>query len=171
VSLVRKFVHTVDFINRNIGLSLMWMVLVVALLLTIQSFARYVFQHPLIWSFELTMFICGGFFFLVGGYCLYTGSHVNMDILRNRLSLRKGAILDSITALFLIAFATVMVIYGTLIAGEAITWQLRDIDSSWQPLLWPVRVTIPIGSCLLLLQAIAKLVRDLHIAVTGRKIE
>jgi TRAP-type C4-dicarboxylate transport system permease small subunit len=34
--------------------------------------------------------------------------------------------------------------------------------------MFPVMLSLPVGAALLFLQALAKLVRDLHLAVTGR---
>jgi TRAP-type mannitol/chloroaromatic compound transport system permease small subunit len=41
----------------------------------------------------------------------------------------------------------------------------------WKPLLWPFKVWLPVGVGLILLAGIAKYIRDLYIAITGRPLE
>ena len=43
-------------------------------------------------------------------------------------------------------------------------------QSIWGAPEWPVKVAIPLGAFLILLQGIAKLIRDFHLAVTGRNL-
>ncbi len=100
---LKFFVNAVDTMNRRIALGLMWLTLVIAALLTLTAIARYVFHRPFTWSLDATMFISGGFLLLTGAYCLLVKSHVNMDILRSRLSLRAGAALDVFTSIFIFA--------------------------------------------------------------------
>jgi TRAP-type mannitol/chloroaromatic compound transport system permease small subunit len=59
-----------------------------------------------------------------------------------------------------------------IVTGWDTAWQAlltgRTTGTDWNPPLFPAAVLLPIGAGLLLLQALAKLVRDLTLAFTGQ---
>jgi len=90
-----------------------------------------------------------------------------MDILYNRLSLRGQAIIDLVTSIFFFIFVGLIVWTGweagwrSLQIGEA-------SDSSWGPPIYPIKLIIPVGGFLLLIQGVAKFITDLS-TLTRRK--
>jgi len=131
---------------------------------------RYVFNKPTIWGHELTMLLMAFYTIMGGGYALLTKSHVVMDLVHNRLSLRSRGILDATTSVFLFFWCAVLLWGGTIYAAIAVSnWE--HYPSIWNPPVWQSKVAIPVGVTLLLLQGIAKLVRDAYIAVKGRELK
>jgi len=63
-------------------------------------------------------------------------------------------------------FCVMMVYYGGSLAWESLSTFERS-QSAWNPPIYPVKLTIPLGAGLLLLQGIAKLMRDILIVVKG----
>ena len=41
-------------------------------------------------------------------------------------------------------------------------------NSMWHPITWPVKLAMPLGGFLLLMQGTADFIRDLHLAIRGR---
>jgi len=42
---------------------------------------------------------------------------------------------------------------------------MEKTESAWGPIIWPARMTIVVGAFLLLLQGLAKLIRDIITAI------
>jgi len=146
------------------------LVLVYLVILTFEMVARYVFNSPTLWAHETSTLIFGAQFMLGGAYCFWRGSMVNVEILHDRLSIRGRAILD----LFL--FVIPLVVFGIMIwRGGEFFWDSLKIrehtESLFSPPLYPLRGVIPMAAFLLLIQMVAKFVRDLHLAVTGEELK
>ena len=134
-----------------------------------EVFLRYVVMAPTTWGNELISFIFAGYILLGGGYTLLHRDHVSMDIIYSRFSPRSQAIIDVVTAGFMLLFCWVLFEQTTIMAKEALETGQRAA-SDWNPPLFPVMVSLPIGAGLLLLQALARVARDLHMALTGTQL-
>jgi len=134
-----------------------------------EVFQRYVLQAPTTWSNELVSYIFAGYILLGGGYTLMHRDHVAMDIVYARLSPRTQATLDVLTAGFVIIYCAVLLRETAVMTYEA--WETgQRAGSDWSPPLFPIYLVLPVGAALILLQAIAKLLRDLHMAFTGQQL-
>ena len=100
------------------------------------------------------------------GAILLVGGHVNVDILYIRLSPKTKAKVDIFTSFIFFIFVVVLTYYGSALAWESLRTFERSA-SAWNPPVYPVKLMLPLGACLLLLQGIAKLIRDILIVVEG----
>lgn len=160
------FVRLVDSINEWVGKFTSYLVLFMIAIIIYEIFVRYFLDRPTIWVHEKSSFIFGVSIMLGGGYALLYRAHVNMDIIYNRFSPRGKAILDLITSVLFFSFALVLVWMG----GEFALNSLKVLETSsttWDPPIYPIKLTIPIGGGLLLLQGLSKFIRDLSIAIKG----
>lgn len=166
MNLLRAAVRFVDRLNSYVGYVVAISLLGLIGLVCYEVFLRYVLRAPTTWGNEMISFIFAGYIMLGGGYTLLNRDHVSMDILYSRWSPRTRAIVDTLTAAFMILFCWVMFDQTAIMAKEALETGQRA-SSDWSPYLFPVMVSLPIGAGLLLLQALAQFVRDLYMAVTG----
>ena len=63
-----------------------------------------------------------------------------------------------------------MVYYGGILAWESLAL-FEHTDSAWNPPIYPVKLTIPIGAFLLLAQGIVKLRRDILTLISAKNAE
>jgi TRAP-type C4-dicarboxylate transport system permease small subunit len=166
MNILRAAVRFIDRLNSGIGYVVALSLLGLIGLVCYEVFLRYVLMAPTTWGNEMISFIFAGYIMLGGGYTLLNRDHVSMDVLYARFSPRMKAIVDVLTAGFMILFCWVMFDQTAIMAREALETGQRA-SSDWSPYLFPVMVSLPIGSALLLLQALAQLARDLYMAVTG----
>ena len=75
-------------------------------------------------------------------------------------SLRRKAWFDSFTVLLLIVFLGFLIYGGMNSLIYAFEFNERSY-SPWRPYMWPIKLIMVIGFCLMLLQAIAELFKDL----------
>ena len=169
VNTVNAILKVVDDINDWVGKVLSFGVLFMFALVLIEVIRRYFFNSPTVWGNELTQLTFGVYVVLCGGYILRWGGHVNVDILYGRFSARGKAIVDIITFALFIMFCGMMLAYGGSLAWESVA-RFEHSQSAWNPPLYPVKLMIPSGAFLLLLQGVAKLARDIVTVVTGETI-
>lgn len=143
-----------------------YLAFVMFLLLLLEVVARYVFSAPTVWATELTQMLFGAYIMLSGGYLLVHRRHVTVDIFYARFSPRRKAAVDIITSVLFFLFMLVLLKEGWAMAEEAVS-RMETSHSAWNPPIWPLKLTIPIGTVLLLLQGIVKLVQDLQVLFDG----
>ena len=160
------FVRAIDNINEWVGKITSYLVLFLIVVILYEIFTRYFLNRPTIWVHEISAFIFGVSIMLGGGYTLLYRAHVNMDIIYSRFSQRGKAILNLVTSILFFSFALVLIWMG----GEFALNSLKALETSsttWDPPIYPIKLTIPIGGVLLLLQGLSKFIRDLSIAIKG----
>jgi TRAP-type mannitol/chloroaromatic compound transport system permease small subunit len=167
IGVMRVFVRTVDGLNGVVGRVTAVGLLALIGLVVWEVFLRYGLNAPTTWGNELITYLFAGYILLGGGYTLMHRDHVAMDIVYSNLPERVQALMDVLTAFFVIIYCVVLLQQTWIMTYEALE-RGQTANSDWGPPLFPVYLTMPVGAALLLLQAIAKLVRDLHMAITGR---
>jgi TRAP-type mannitol/chloroaromatic compound transport system permease small subunit len=159
---MRIFVSAVDALTELVARVVAPAVLVATAVIVFEVVSRYVFNAPTIWAMELTTYLCMACYFLGASYALMRDSHIKIDLLYVKWSPRTRAIADCVMAP--IFFGSVGII--TWVSAE---WTVQAVragvttGSSWDTVVWPVRALIPLGGILLLLQGLAKLVRDIEV--------
>lgn len=141
---------------------------IMMVVMTFETIARYVFDNPTIWGFEMTMFLFGGIAMLGAGYTLHLREHVNVDIIYKYISPRARAIIDVITAPFCFIFCGVLLWTGAEMFWPALTMS-HTTGTDWNPPAWPILLAMPAGAFIILLVALARFARDLIMAIRGRE--
>lgn len=164
--LIRSVIRAVESLNNFIGASVAVGLLVLIALVVWEVFLRYVLNAPTTWGNELITYLFAGYILLGGAYTLLHRDHVAMDVIYSQLSPRKKAVIDVLTAGFVLIYCLVLLQQTWIMTYEA--WEAgQRAGTDWGPLLYPVYAAMPIGALLILLQALAKLFRDLYLAFTG----
>jgi len=156
----------IDALNDWLGRILAWLVLVMFVLVLSEVVRRYFFNAPTVWGQELTQLTFGVYVFLSGGHILRWGGHVNVDILYIKLSDRGKAFIDILTSALFFLFCGMLLYYGGEFAMHSISFWEHS-NSAWGPPLWPFKLMIPVGAGLLIVQGLAKLIRDIYTLITG----
>ncbi len=162
----KRFLRIIDSINDWAGKSVSWLFIPLALVMTYEVVARYLFNRPTIWAWDINVMISTLVIIFAGGYALLHGSHVKVDVLVTRLSPRQRAILDMITSFLFFLSVGALVWYGWhrgLISIAAQEYR----QSIWNPPMYWHRMCIPVAAFMLLLQGVAKFIRDFAIARSG----
>jgi TRAP-type mannitol/chloroaromatic compound transport system permease small subunit len=159
-SCMQGFIRRVDQINEWIGKVLLWLPWMITAIIIWEVVGRYFFNKPTIWAHELSLMVFGALSMVGGAYAHKYRAHVNMDLFYARLSPKGKAILDLITFPFFLIFCGVILWKGWEFAWRSIIiWEYSQ--SNWEPLLWPIKLTIPVGALLLILQGLSNLISDL----------
>ncbi len=157
-----RFVEFIDKTSDLIGKAASYLLLITVAACMIEVVLRYIFNSPTKWSYEVEAFSCGIIYLLVGAHVLLHRGHVSVDILYQRLSERKKILINIVVVFPLI----IIMAAGLTYIGFDYFWTslaIRETSySSWSPPIWPIKLMIPVGGVLMMLQAVANLLRDLH---------
>ncbi|MCZ6858980.1 MAG: TRAP transporter small permease subunit [Alphaproteobacteria bacterium] len=154
------FTKFIDKINGLVGTYIAYWAVIAVFIYYYEVLARYVFNSPTNWAHEGMFLMFGMQYLLAGGYAYREESHVRVDVLYEKRSFRTKAIIDIITSVFFFIFVLTLFGTGLLFAMDAIEVQETTLNE-WGIQYWPVKLAIPVGAILLLLQGIAKLIRDI----------
>ncbi len=160
---ISRILGFINWLNENTGKVVSFLIPVSVLVVLYEILSRQL-NIPQNFTIELGEFLFGATFVLGGGYALRYGAHVTVDILWSRMSFRNRTILDLVTSIFFFIFVGVLIWKGWDAAIRAFMLGERT-ESAWAPIRWPIRMVIPVGAFLLLLQGIAKFIQDIRKAI------
>lgn len=161
---------TIDSISQGFGKAVAWLILPNVLALVYEVIARYIFQSPTIWSYEVTYFLYGTHFLLGAAFVLLLKGHIRIDVLYMHLSPRGRALIDVLGYLILFFPVVIALIY----AGAEFTLQSYQMGeksgaSPWRPYLYPFKAVLVVSFFLLLLQGISEFLRSLNLLLKGKE--
>ncbi len=149
----------IDFANRWVGLILYPLTVLIAIVVFIEIILRYFFNHPTLWSFETTQFLFIICTMLCAGHLQLENGHVNVDIISSKFSDRTRLIVNLCTFPFFLLFIGAMTYFGFEFAFDSIA-KMETTGSAWDPPVYPIKILLPVGAVLLLLQGIVNLIRQ-----------
>jgi TRAP-type mannitol/chloroaromatic compound transport system permease small subunit len=166
---MKKLLAIIDAISIWTGKAGSWLILIVVAFVIYEILMRYLFHLPTLWVSESMVFGCGITYVLGSAWALQDNRHVKIDLIYGRLTPRQRAIMDSITFPFFVLYLGVFFWASAKYAWRSIL--LRETAASaWDPPVYPIKMALVVGVTLLLLQGMAKFVRDLHLAIKGREL-
>ena len=168
MGMLKGIIRWIDWLSEGIAKCAMWLIVVFVAVTVFDVVLRYFFQAPTIWAREFVSLLFGPLWLLTGAYLLSKDEHVRMDLLFHRFSKRTQAIVDLVTFTLFFLYFFVIGYYSWQDWWSVFTMNEHS-RSVWGPALWPFKLGIPLGISMLLLAGIAKYLRDLHIAITGRE--
>ena len=168
--MLRRILGWIDNLTEKTGHIFSILIYGVIGVLVFEIAARYFFNQPTIWAHETSTFLYGAYFLLGGAFCLHREGMINVDIVYRHLSPRRQAVLNMFTFLFLFVMCGVLIWWG---GQEAIySWSVWErTNSTWEPPLYPLKTIVPLAAFLLLLQGVARFIRDASIALTGKDLK
>ena len=165
---LKYFLDYTDWVNAKFGWFVAFVMCPMIFIMVWEIVMRYFFNRPSLWAYETSLFMYGGYIALGGAYTLLVKGHVNVDVIWGRLTPRARAILDLCTAGFV--FLYLGVLFKESLEAAVLSWQVKEITmSTWAPIYYPLRTSLPVACLLFLFQALAKLIRDFHTAITGKE--
>lgn len=175
MNIIKGILSTIDNMSIRTGQLFSFWIIFLFGVMTLEVVRRYLFNAPIMGIQDLTCAYFGAYYTMCGAYTLQARGHVSVDVAYVLAPPRGRAILDMITFPFFCLFC-----YGLIVTGwqfgmlathiEGIGWNLEVDQSHLRLPLYPPKWTIFIGSVLLLFQGVAKFVRDLNHAVTGKEL-
>jgi TRAP-type mannitol/chloroaromatic compound transport system permease small subunit/heme exporter protein D len=154
-----RLTDAIEWINVRAGQYVAWWSLMAVFVYYYEVIARFAFNSPTNWVHESMFLMFGMQYMLSGAYAYREDQHVRVDVVYSKFSPRGKAIADIITSVFFFIFIGTMLVTSYRFAADSVNFDEHSF-TEWGIQYWPVKLTMPIGAALLLLQGIAKLVKD-----------
>jgi hypothetical protein len=90
-----RLVRIIDKFTDTTGTWVAWLNVPLVLVVAYEVFARYLFDAPTIWSFDITYMLYGTIFMLGSAYALHKGAHIRTDFFFEKWSIRTKGMIDS----------------------------------------------------------------------------
>jgi TRAP-type mannitol/chloroaromatic compound transport system permease small subunit len=168
---LRRIVGALELLNVWTMKVFSWLVIATMFLITYEVVARYVFNSPTAWSYDIS-YMVGGTFMMIGvGYVLTVGRHVRVDILWVHFSNRVKAGIDAVLTLLLF-FPLTYVMLQFSVEKAIHGWQIGEKGGVgyWMPPLSPFRTALCIAIALLMLAGVAWFIRSAYTLVKGESL-
>ena len=180
MKILRAYIAVIDTFNKGVGRLMMYGIFAMMGILLWSIVSKFG-EQPSLWTLEAAQFAMVTYFFLGGPYAVQMGSHVRMDLFYDNWSLKRKAITDLITVVFLLMYLGVLLwgalgstayslgYFGSdavgflsgLITGSEETGTLERSRTIWRPYMWPIKAVLCVGIVLMLLQALSELFKDI----------
>ncbi len=108
-----------DFLNKLTEKAVMFLMAAISVIIFIQVVSRYVFNNSLTWSEEVGRYVLIWITFLGASIGVKKYSHIGIDFLYEKLTLKNKTILDLIIVLLGLLLSFIMLYYGWQLAYMA----------------------------------------------------
>jgi len=159
VSFLLRLSRAIDALNERVGHLVYWLILAAVLVSAGNAMVRYAFDMSSNGWLELQWYLFSAVFLLAAGYTLLHNEHVRIDVIIGRFSPQTRAWVDLLGGLFfLLPMAIVITVLSWPVFVES--WTRNEVSSDAGGLLrWPVKLLIPVGFLLLVLQGISEIIK------------
>ena len=167
-----RLVRIIDKFTDTTGIWVAWLNLPLVFAVTYEVMARYLFNAPTMWSFDVTYMLYGTIFMLGSAFALHKGAHIRTDFFFEKWSIRTKGMIDSIA--YVVFFFPSIFVFMWVSGAEgwyAYTINEESEQTPWRPLLWPYKMVVPLACLLLLIQGISETIKSIYAARTGIELE
>jgi len=163
-SALLRFLRAIDRLIEAIGKVVAWLIVPMVLSLVWEVTARYGFNAPTEWAYDMTFMLYGTFFMLGSAWTLQRGGHIRTDSFYSKWTPRTQARVDLVC--YLVFFFPAIAIFGWL------SWEFfvksygqneRIVTSPWLPIVWPFKFVMPLTAALLIIQGVSELIKCVRV--------
>lgn len=161
--MLRRFEKALTAISDQIGKTIPWLLLPLAFIMLTLAVLRYGFNTGFVWVQEIPMYLNAIVFMLCIGYTLRRNQHVRVDILYGKLSESQKHWVNLLGSLLLL-LPICLVILGWGLGYAFDSWEHleKSPEPDGLPLVFILKSLIPAMALLLLIQAVAEILRQLR---------
>ncbi|MBI4969088.1 MAG: TRAP transporter small permease subunit [Rhodospirillales bacterium] len=159
MSILLKLSGLIDQISIRIGRAVYWLVLLAVVVSATNAVFRYSLNMSSNAWLEVQWYLFSAVFLLCAPYTLQRNEHIRIDVVAGKLSKTAQTWIDIFgTVFFLLPMAYMIFKLSLPIAEDSFMSQEHSTDAGGL-IRWPVKMLIPIGFFLLLLQGLSELIK------------
>ena len=157
---MQRVIFAIDQLNKTIGHAFAWCIIIVTFGTCYEVFVRYVLDDPTSWAFDLSYLMYAGVFYMGGAYTLSRGGHVRADMFYRLWPERTQASVELVLyVVFFFPGILALVYAGWGYGTESLRLREVSVNSPAGVPIWPLKMMIPIGAGLMVLQGLAEVLR------------
>ena len=162
-SALARAARRIDLVAIVSGNLVAWLIVPMVLSLTWEVVARYLFNAPTAWAYDMTFMLYGTFFMVGAAFTLQRKGHIRTDSYYGEWSPRRQATIDLVCyVVMFLPFAGVFLFYGWGYFMKAFSNHETFVSSPWSPVTWPFKLMMPLAGLLLLVQGASEVLKCLH---------
>jgi TRAP-type mannitol/chloroaromatic compound transport system permease small subunit len=165
---MRALLRFIERISTVSGETTAWLVVPLILATTYDVVARYAFNAPTQWAYEVGYMMMGTHALLGMAYTLREGGHIRIEAFTQKFSQTTKALVDLLGYLIVLPCLCWIVWslwnywIGAFRSGEL------SGQSAWNPVIWPFRLVFFVAFVLLVLQIAAEMIKAI-LYLAGRR--
>lgn len=157
---MKGVILAIDELSRMVGHAFAWCMAILTLGTCYEVFMRYLLNNPTSWAFDFSYLMYGAVFYMAGAYTLSRGGHVRADMFYRLWRPRTQATVELVLyILFFFPGITALVYSGWLYGYDSARIFEVSVNSPAGVPIWPLKMMIPFGAGLLVLQGLAEVLR------------
>jgi TRAP-type mannitol/chloroaromatic compound transport system permease small subunit len=167
-----RAVRIIDKFTDTTGTWVAWLNVPLVVVVVWEVVARYAFNAPTLWSFDVTYMLYATIFMLGSAYALHKGAHIRTDFFFEKWSIRTKGTIDSIA--YIVFFFPAIFVFLLVSWGEGwYAFQINELSEQtpWRPILWPFKMVVPLTCLLLLIQGVSETIKSVWAMRTGIELE
>ncbi|MDA7948942.1 MAG: TRAP transporter small permease subunit [Hyphomicrobiaceae bacterium] len=152
-----KLLNSIDRVAGLFGLVAMGLLAALIGSMIYEVAARYVFDAPTLWAFDISYMLNGSLFLIGSAYALKADAHVRIDFLSTALPVRVQQLWNAF--IYLLVLVPIFAIFSYVAIGKAYKAYITnevEMVSPWAPYVWPFFAAGALGIALLALQLFAE---------------
>jgi len=159
---LRRIYKGIDRFTEVTGKAVSYLILVLIFIMVFEVLARYLFNAPTNWAYDLSYMVGGTGMLLGAGYSMLHNVHVRVDIIYEKLAFRRRRIIDTIgTIVLALPIVTILTQDAWKEAVRVFVQGTRSDYGIWMPVLWPYRTAMAVAFVLFLLAVISFLIKNI----------
>ena len=167
--LARKAIYAIDNFSNWQGRIACLLVVPIIFGMFYEVIARSFFLAPTLWAYDLSRILYGVSFMLGAAYALMRGLHIRADFLYRGFTERTQGRVDLI--LYIVLFMPSMLFFlkaGYDFSLKSFFQGERAGDSTWAPIVWPVKIALTTGVFFLCIQGVSEILKSWYAATRGK---
>jgi len=164
-----KLSGLIDALSERVGRAAIWLILVVVVISAGNALSRFALNLSSNAMLEIQWYLFSAIFLFCAAYVLKKNEHIRIDVITGRFSDRAQNWIDIFGILvFLLPMALLIGYLSWPVFMNA--WNTGEMSSNPGGLIrWPVRLMVPLGFALLILQAVSELIKRVAFLTGHRK--
>lgn len=166
---LRGFIRFVDRLTGAVGAVAAWLIVPLVGAIVYEVVARYAFNAPTSWSYEIGYILTGSGWLLGLAYAQREDLHIRVDVFSARFSPRRRAYIDVLCYVFLVL---PFLVWLCIVLDQRMLAAIKSGETSgqsgWNPPIWPFRMVFFVSFVLLALQILADVLRKIAVLARGK---
>jgi TRAP-type mannitol/chloroaromatic compound transport system permease small subunit len=156
------FIRITERITTSVGIMASFAIVPLVLATCYEVMARYLFDAPTIWAYEIGYTLTGSHFLLGMAYTLAVGAHIRIDIFSGKFAPRTRAVIDlaayavMLPLLVWLSYALFQYLATGYLRAE------RSGQSAMNLPVWPFRIVFFTAFALLALQVLVEVIKSVR---------
>lgn len=167
--LAAKLVWYIDHFSMWQGRIVALFVVPIIFAMVYEVVMRKFFIAPTLWAFDISRMLYGTSFMLGAAFVLMRGLHIRADFIYRGFPVKMQGWVDLLLYVILFMPSMIFLLWaGYEFALKSFGQNERAGDSTWAPIVWPVKMALALGVFFLCVQGVSEILKSWYAATRGR---